>query len=55
MGFASGVKAFRSSCFGDQSNDWKLLVPSEVRIKLRNNASLLTIVLTYFQKKMFSA
>ena len=53
LGFASGVKALRSSCFGDQSNDWKLLVPSEVRIKLRNNASLLTIGLTYFQKRCF--
>lgn len=34
LGFASGVKAFRSSCFGDQSNDWKLLVPSEFAVCL---------------------
>jgi len=30
LGYASGVKVFRTSCFGDQENDWKLLVPSEV-------------------------
>lgn len=29
LGYASGVKVFRTSCFGDQENDWKLLVPSE--------------------------
>lgn len=30
LGYVSGVKVFRTSCFGDQENDWKLLVPSEV-------------------------
>ena len=38
LGYASGVRAFRTSCFGNQENDWKLLVPSEVRRKHENGA-----------------
>lgn len=34
LGYASGVKVFRTSCFGDQENDWKLLVPSELAVCL---------------------
>jgi len=34
LGYASGVKVFRTSCFGDQENDWKLLVPSEFAVCL---------------------
>ncbi|XP_015780112.1 PREDICTED: pyruvate dehydrogenase phosphatase regulatory subunit, mitochondrial-like [Acropora digitifera] len=30
LGYASGVRTFRTSCFGNQANDWQLLVPSEV-------------------------
>ena len=30
LGYASGVKALRTSYFGDRENDWKLLVPAEV-------------------------
>lgn len=30
LGFASGVKTFKTNYFGDQKNDWKLLVPTEV-------------------------
>ena len=30
LGYASGVKALRTSYFGDRENGWKLLVPSEV-------------------------
>lgn len=34
LGYASGVRAFRTSCFGNQENDWKLLVPSEFAVCL---------------------
>ncbi|KAJ7384995.1 hypothetical protein OS493_018684 [Desmophyllum pertusum] len=34
LGYASGVKALRTSFFGDQENDWKLLVPSEFAVCL---------------------
>ncbi|KAL9975914.1 hypothetical protein ACROYT_G013133 [Oculina patagonica] len=34
LGYAMGVMTFRTSCFGDQENDWKLLVPSEFAVCL---------------------
>lgn len=34
LGFASGVKTFRTNYFGDQKNDWKLLVPVEFAVSL---------------------
>lgn len=30
LGYASGVRIFRTSCFGNQAHDWQLLLPSEV-------------------------
>lgn len=34
LGFAPGVKMFRTNYFGDQKNDWKLLVPVEFAVSL---------------------
>ncbi|XP_068739509.1 pyruvate dehydrogenase phosphatase regulatory subunit, mitochondrial-like [Montipora capricornis] len=34
LGYASGVRIFRTSCFGNQDNDWMLLVPSEFAVCL---------------------
>ncbi|XP_074618291.1 pyruvate dehydrogenase phosphatase regulatory subunit, mitochondrial-like isoform X4 [Acropora palmata] len=34
LGYASGVRIFRTSCFGNQANDWQLLVPSEFAVCL---------------------
>lgn len=34
LGFASGVKTFKTNYFGDQKNDWKLLVPTEFAVSL---------------------
>lgn len=34
LGYASGVRTFRTSCFGNQANDWQLLVPSEFAVCL---------------------